>query len=252
VRRVSLVAPLQLGDTSRSSLVSTVVAAAMTLVVGMALVSDGTQPVEATQSWEQISGVSNNFVFKKQSALLAHTSTLERTTKLGLISDIEEIPILGTKYDDGCDRMAGEGCKGMKMWVAKGAKYLPDPPRPAKEIRELEDNDIREPGREESYLPATDPDSPGPEALRTYDLPEVEVAPSSDPDAPGGGDASANLVLIETPDADAPTMNEGGDATANLVLTETSDADAPTMNEGSCDDIKDFEAWLECEEKKRK
>ena len=24
------------------------------------------------------------------------------------------------------------------------------------------------------------------------------------------------------------------------------------VNTGSCDDIKDFEAWLECEEKKRK
>jgi len=58
----------------------------------------------------------NNFFFKKQSALLAHTSTLERTTKLGLISDIEEIPILGTKYDDGCDRMAGEGCKGLSLF----------------------------------------------------------------------------------------------------------------------------------------
>jgi len=166
-------------------------------LIQMALVSDGTQPVEATQSWEQISGVSvnlftfwhmpwskvfgrsciscmliwclfqllwpmlsvctmyrlcwhkiyqveqdliscgtgfevytlwhlytsmvdsqsqNNFFFKKQSALLAHTSTLERTTKLGLISDIEEIPILGTKYDDGCDRMAGEGCKGLSLF----------------------------------------------------------------------------------------------------------------------------------------
>ena len=34
---------------------------------------------------------------------------------------------------------AGEGCKGINMWVPKGAKYLPDPPRPAREIQEEED-----------------------------------------------------------------------------------------------------------------
>jgi hypothetical protein len=34
------------------------------------------------------------------------------------------------------------------MWVAAGAKYLPDPPRPAKLLRELEDNGIPAPGME--------------------------------------------------------------------------------------------------------
>ena len=34
------------------------------------------------------------------------------------------------------------------MWVAAGAKYLPDPPRPAKVLRMLEDNGIAAPGME--------------------------------------------------------------------------------------------------------
>ena len=37
---------------------------------------------------------------------------------------------------------------GVKMWVAAGAKYLPDPPRPAKVLRMLEDNGIAAPGME--------------------------------------------------------------------------------------------------------
>jgi len=34
------------------------------------------------------------------------------------------------------------------MWVAAGAKYLPDPPQPAKVLRMLEDNGIAAPGME--------------------------------------------------------------------------------------------------------
>jgi len=34
------------------------------------------------------------------------------------------------------------------MWVAAGAKYLPDPPQPAKVLRMLEDNGIAAPGVE--------------------------------------------------------------------------------------------------------
>jgi len=42
---------------------------------------------------------------------------------------------------------AGQGCKGIDMWVPKGAKYLPDPPRPAKEIQAEEDAGVAaEPG----------------------------------------------------------------------------------------------------------
>jgi hypothetical protein len=53
-------------------------------------------------------------MLSKRNQLNKHTGLLApaRTTQLGLVSDIEEIPISGTTYDDGCDRMAGEGCKG--------------------------------------------------------------------------------------------------------------------------------------------
>jgi len=48
-----------------------------------------------------------------------------RLTSLSLMSDIEEIPVKGTKYEDyyGCDRAAGGCSDKLKMWVPKGAKY---------------------------------------------------------------------------------------------------------------------------------
>ena len=39
------------------------------------------------------------------------------------MGDLEYIPISGTRYDNGCDRASTTGCKGVKMWVVKGANY---------------------------------------------------------------------------------------------------------------------------------
>ena len=57
-------------------------------------------------------------------ALLAGGSNA-RLTSLSLMSDIEEIPVKGTKYESyyGCDRAAGGCSDKLKMWVPKGAKY---------------------------------------------------------------------------------------------------------------------------------
>jgi len=46
-----------------------------------------------------------------------------RFTSLGLYADLQNIDVAGTRFDDGCDRSATSGCKGVKMWVAKGATY---------------------------------------------------------------------------------------------------------------------------------
>jgi hypothetical protein len=66
-----------------------------------------------------------------------------RLTALSLMSDIEEIPVKGTRYDDGCDRAAGCGKDEPTMWVPKGAKYLkaeePDTPVSAEQQRVLDD-----------------------------------------------------------------------------------------------------------------
>ena len=53
----------------------------------------------------------NDWAFSSKAAAGRQQQLKARTTELS--GDIEEIFKSGTKYDDGCDRMAGEGCKGV-------------------------------------------------------------------------------------------------------------------------------------------
>ena len=53
----------------------------------------------------------NDWAFSSKAAAERQQQLKARTTELS--GDIEEIFISGTKYDDGCDRMAGDGCKGV-------------------------------------------------------------------------------------------------------------------------------------------
>jgi len=53
----------------------------------------------------------NDWAFSSKAAAGRQQQLKARTTELS--GDIEEIFKSGTKYDDGCDRMAGDGCKGV-------------------------------------------------------------------------------------------------------------------------------------------
>jgi len=86
-------------------------------------------------SWEQKSSrgvLHDEDALLKKAAAAHHGPKPELKARLqslgGIYADMEYIPVHGTRYDDGCDRAATTGCKGVKMWVPKGADYSrPEP-----------------------------------------------------------------------------------------------------------------------------
>ena len=87
----------------------------------------GRQSAAEKVSWEEKSSAG---IFRKEHAMLAGLAKQKPMLKGarfqslgGIYADLEYIPVEGTRYDDGCDRAATTGCKGVSMWVPKGARY---------------------------------------------------------------------------------------------------------------------------------
>ena len=150
---------------------------------------------------------------------VAHKASLKaRFTDLGgIYADLEYIPVAGTRYDDGCDRSAPMegGCKGVSMWVPKGARYPgyePDDPIPASILKALSD--------------------------------------TQDPEAPNENGDASHTSEVDAITAEDPT--DSGSIHAGAFMAAAGFSSEPTTDATGCDGIADLAAWLDCEDQKRK
>jgi len=155
---------------SRLLLIGSMVAVAMGLVFVVAIVSGSGagRQIQAQQvSWELKSSQSilraEHAVLLKQAAARGalKPALKARFVSLGgIYSDLQYIAVSGTRFDDGCDRAATTGCKGVKMWVPKGAKYPgdPDEEKPGKLLKALAESNTDDPVLTDLDTPAADHD----------------------------------------------------------------------------------------------